>query len=202
MMNISSNPWVWFSAFGMIAIFSFAFKENPIYRAFEHLYVGSAAGYAIGVNIDNIVKRAIRPILQEGEFVLIIPIILGVLLYARFFKSIAWLSRWSMAFLVGIGSGLSIYGVVNSQFLAQIRATMIPLNSVNNVVMVFGVLSILLYFFFSMEQKGAIKHSASFGRWIMMVTFGVSFGNVVMGRISLMLGALQDILGGWLGLLG
>ncbi|NLW16902.1 MAG: hypothetical protein GX033_04550 [Firmicutes bacterium] len=106
-----------------------------------------------------------------------------------------------VTFLVGVGSGLSIYGVINSQLLQQIRATSLPLNSINNIIMVLGVLSILIYFFFSMEHKGAVKQSATLGRMIMMVTFGVAFGNVVMGRISLLLGTFETILGSWLGLL-
>lgn len=200
-MNISSNPWVWVQAIGMIAIFSFIFAENPVYRFCEHVYVGAGAGYAISVNVKAIYDNAYTPITKDGKFVLIIPVILGILLYARFFKSIAWLSRWSMSFLVGVGTGISIYGGINSQFVAQIRSAMLPLNTVNNVIMVVGVLSILFYFFFSMEHKGAIKYISVFGRWVMMVTFGVSFGNVVMGRISLLLGTLQSLLGTWLGLL-
>ena len=198
---MNSNPWVWVQAVGMIAIFSFIFAENPVYRFFEHLYVGSAAGYAISVNIKSIYDNAVTPLTQDGKFIMIVPIILGILLYARFFKSIAWLSRWSMAFLVGIGTGIAIYGGINSQFVAQIRSSMLPLNTMNNVIMVLGVLSILFYFFFSMEHRGPIKYVSVFGRWVMMITFGVSFGNVVMGRISLLLGALEDILGKWLGLL-
>lgn len=200
-MNISDSIWVWIGALGTIAIFSFVFKENPVYRFCEHLYVGSAAGYAISVNLKSIVDSAWTPITQEGKIVLIIPVIFGLLLYARFFKNIAWLSRWPMSFLVGVGSGLAIYGVVNSQLIAQVRASLLPLTSVNNVVMVIGLLSILLYFFFSMEHKGGVKHAASVGRWIMMVTFGVSFGNVVMSRISLLLGTMETILGKWLGLI-
>lgn len=212
-MNISTNPWVWFMGLGMLAIFSFVYKENPIYRLFEHIYVGAGAGYAIGINWGVIWDRGWVPLTQKGQYTALIPILLGLLLYTRFFKSIAWLSRWSMSFLVGIGVGTAIYGVVNSQLIAQVRATMINIivrdkagalimsRTANNLIMVLGVLSILLYFFFSVEQKGPIKSGAAFGRWIMMITFGVSFGNVVMGRISLMLGALEDILGKWLGLL-
>lgn len=200
-MNISTDIWVWIGALGTLAMFSFIFKENPVYRWCEHLYVGAGAGYAISVNVKSIVDKAWTPLTQDGKIVLLIPVIFGVLLYARFINRIAWLSRWPMSFLVGVGSGLAIYGVVNSQLLAQIRASLLPLNKVNNIIMVFGVLSILLYFFFSMEHKGAVKHGASVGRWIMMITFGVSFGNVVMGRISLLLGAMETILGNWLGLL-
>lgn len=201
MMNINLDPWVWVQAIGMIAIFSFIFAENPIYRFFEHVYVGAGAGYAIALNIKSIVDMAYTPIIKNGRFILIIPVILGILLYARFFKSIAWISRWSMAFLVGVGAGISIYGGINSQFVVQVRTTMLPLNTVNNFIMVFGVLSILFYFFFSIEQRGPVKYISVLGRWVMMVTFGVSFGNVVMGRIALLLGSLQDLLGTWLGVI-
>lgn len=200
-MNLTTDIWVWIGALGTIAMFSFIFKENPIYRWCEHLYVGAGAGYAISVNVKSIADKAWTPLTQDGKIALLIPVIFGILLYARFIRSIAWLSRWPMSFLVGVGSGLAIYGVINSQLLAQVKASLLPLNSINNVIMVFGVLAILLYFFFSMEHKGAIKHGASVGRWIMMVTFGVSFGNVVMGRISLLLGTMETILGKWLGLL-
>ena len=138
---------------------------------------------------------------NDGKMSLIIPIILGLMLYARFFRKFAWLSRWSVSFLVGVGSGLAIFGVVRSQFLAQIQANMLPLNSINNAILIFGVISILIYFFFSIEHKGPIMYASKFGRFVMMITFGVSFGNVVMGRISLLLGVLEGLLGRWLGLM-
>ena len=57
-MNIAHDIWTWVAALGMIAIFSFIFRENPIYRFFEHVYVGAAAGYAISVNFKAIVDNA------------------------------------------------------------------------------------------------------------------------------------------------
>lgn len=200
-MNISTDPWVWIMGIGTIAIFSFVFKENPVYRFFEHLYVGLSAGYAIGVNVNSIYDKAWTPMTQEGRLSLLIPIFLGLLLYARFFKRYAWLTRIPMSLLVGVGSALAIYGGINSQFLAQVKASFMPLNNVNNIIMVLGTLAVLLYFFFSMEQKGAIKYGAISGRWVLMLTFGVAFGNTVMGRISLMLGCFESLLGDWLGLI-
>ena len=212
-MNIATNPWTWLMGLGMLAIFSFVYKENPVYRLAEHIYVGAAAGYTIVVNYGNIVDRGIKPLVSQGSYNLIIPLVFGLLLYARFFKSIAWLSRWSIAFLLGIGVGVSTFGEVNSVIIAQVRASMMTLivkdssgafllgRSLNNWIMVLGTLSVLLYFFFSVEQKGLVRKGASFGRAIMMITFGVAFGNVVMGRISLLLGSLEDIFGKWLGLL-
>lgn len=122
--------------------------------------------------------------------------------------ALEWLSRWSMAVLIGAGAGISIYGVYNSNLLAQIRATMVPLyvagelgTTINNWILVIGVIGVLLYFLFTVPVKGPLKYVTTFGRVLMMITFGVSFGNVVMGRISLLLGVLETVYGKWLGLM-
>lgn len=206
-MNISSNPWVWIAAIGSIAVFSSLFKDNPVYKAAEHIFVGSGAGYALVQAYRNIVIQGWRPMSNDGKWILLIPLVLGLLLFTRFFKKIAWISRWSMAFLIGVGTGIAVYGVYNSQLLAQIRATMVPLyvsgNAAatrDNLIMVIGVAAVLLYFLFTVPVKGPLKHVISFGRVMMMITFGVSFGNVVMGRISLLLGVLETVYSKWLGL--
>lgn len=206
-MNISTDPWIWIAAIGSIAIFSSAFKDNAVYRAAEHIFVGSGAGYALSQAYRNIVIQGWQPMSDGGKWVLIIPLLLGLLLYTRFVRKIAWVSRWSMAFLIGVGTGLSLYGVYNSQLLAQIRATMVPLYVAgdlaatrDNLIMVFGVAAVLLYFLFTVPLKGPLKHAVGVGRVMMMITFGVSFGNVVMGRISLLLGVLETVYGKWLGM--
>jgi hypothetical protein len=207
-MHLSSNPWVWFMGLGMLSLFSFIYKENAAYRLFEHIYVGAAAGYAVVVNYGNILDRAFIPLTSKGQWSLLIPIILGVLLYARFIKPIAWISRWSMSFLISIGVGISVFGMLQQQLLAQARAAMVPLyvagsvgQSINNIIMFVGVISVIFYFFFAVEQKGTVKKVSMIGRYVMMVTFGVAFGNVVMGRLSLLLGCISDVFGTWLGIL-
>lgn len=206
-MNISTDPWVWIAAIGSIAVFSSMFKDNRVYRAAEHIFVGSGAGYALSQAYRNIVIQGWQPVQNNGKWILIIPLLLGLLLYTRFVRKIAWVSRWSMAFLIGVGTGISIYGVYNSQLIAQIRATMVPLYVAgnfaatrDNIIMVVGVAAVLLYFLFTVPLKGPMKHVIGFGRVMMMITFGVSFGNVVMGRISLLLGVLETVYSKWLGL--
>jgi hypothetical protein len=198
---MSSDPWIWIMGLLMVGIFSFVIKENPFYRLCEHIYVGAATAYGISMGYQNLITQAWNPITQDGKFIYIVPVIIGLLAYARFFKPIAWMSRYPMGLLAGVGAGISLYGVTRSDLLNQIRANLLPLNSINNVIMVLGVLSILVYFFFAIDHKGPIKHVSVAGRFLLMITFGVSFGNVVMGRISLLLGSLQSILGTWLGLI-
>jgi hypothetical protein len=126
-MNISPDPWTWIAAICSIAVFSSVFKDNKVYQAAEHIFVGSGAGYALAQAYRNIVIQGWRPVFNDGRWLLIVPLLLGLLLYTRFIKGYEWLSRWSMAVLIGAGAGISIYGVYNSQLLAQIRATMVPL---------------------------------------------------------------------------
>jgi lipoprotein signal peptidase len=198
---MSTDPWIWIMGLLMLGIFSFLIKENPFYRWVEHVYVGAAAGYGLSMGYNNILTQAWDPLVVQGKLMYIIPVILGIMAYARFIKPISWLSRWPMALIAGAGAGSSIYGATNSSLVAQVKANLLPLNSFDNIFMVVGVLAVMVYFLFSRDQKGPVKHFASGGRMLLMVTFGVSFGNVIMGRISLLLGALQSIFGKWLGII-
>lgn len=206
-MNISTNPWTWVMAICILGIFSFLYKENPVYRLAEHIFVGCTAGHFLGVAIGNLDRFAWKPLTTKGQYHLIIPIILGILLYARFIKGYQWLSRWPVAYLVGNGVGLSLFANLWTSGFVQARATMIKITgqatvgrSINQAIIVFGLLAVLSYFVFSIPQNGPVKRVSQAGRWIMMVTFGVSFGNVVAGRLNLLLGQLANLLSKWLGL--
>lgn len=206
-MSISTNVWQWFAVACIFGMWSLPlYKDNPIYRVSQNLFVGSCAGHAIGVAIGNILRYGFNPLLQDGQLKLIIPILLGILLYTRFFPKIAWLSRWPVAFLVGVGVGQSIYRSLRSQVINQTAAAITKLPgttigaTINSLICVVGLLAVLTYFVFTIPQTGFVKRFAQTGRWLMMVTFGVSFGNVVAGRISVLLGELLKIFGDWLGM--
>ena len=206
-MNISTNIWTWFMALCILAMFSFLYKENPMYRVAEHVFVGSTAGHAIGMAIGNIHRFGWKPMLEQRQLSLLIPFALGLMLYARFFKRISWMSRWPIALLVGVGVGQSIYTSLRTQVINQTLGAITklpaatPMGTVNGLITVFGLLAVLTYFIFSVPQNGPVKRVSQVGRWVMMITFGVSFGNVVAGRISVLLGQLTDLMGKWLGMI-
>jgi hypothetical protein len=72
---------------------------------------------------------------------------------------------------------------------------------IDNTILALGVVSGLVYFFFSKEHKGAFGAVSTLGTWFLMVTFGASFGYTIMSRMSLMLGRLDFLFGSWLGML-
>lgn len=200
-MRISTDIGVWIAALTTIGIISFAFKDNPLYRFVENVYVGVSAGHALVLGWLNIRDLGIEPMTKKGDYSVLVPMILGILLYTRYSKKLSWMSRYPIALLVGIGSGLAIRGTIGSQIVSQVKGTILPLNSVNNAIIVLGTLGVLAYFFFSFEQKGAFKSVASFGRYVMMVSFGAAFGSTVMGRMALFIGRLQFLYANWLGII-
>ena len=71
----------------------------------------------------------------------------------------------------------------------------------SNWVIVSGVLGGLVYFFFSKEHTGLFGKASRYGIWILMLTFGASFGYTVMGRISLLVGRLTFLFEDWAGII-
>ena len=206
-MNISTNLWQWIAVACIFGMWSLPlYKDNPVYRVSQAVFVGSCAGHAIGVAIGNIQRYGFAPLL-EGKIDLLVPIALGVLLYTRFFQRISWLSRWPVAFMVGVGVGQSIYTSLRSQVINQAVAAMVKLPgqsvgaTLNSLISLLGLLAVLTYFVFTIPQNRYVGGVAQAGRWLVMITFGVGFGNVVAGRISVLLGELQTIFGNWLGMM-
>jgi hypothetical protein len=207
-MQISTDIWQWIAVACVLGMWSLAlYKDNPFYQVCQSVFVGSCAGHAIGVAVGNISNFGFKPLFGKGQMDLVIPIVLGVLLYARFFNQIAWLSRWPIAFLVGVGVGQTIYASLRSQIINQAIASMITLPgetvgaTVNGLISIVGLLSVLTYFLFTIPQGKFIGGVSKLGRWFMMVTFGVGFGNVVSGRLSVILGELLRIFSDWLGMI-
>ena len=65
----------------------------------------------------------------------------------------------------------------------------------SQVLLLFALLAVLLYFYFSVAHTGAIGKVSRVGVWILMIGFGASFGWTVQGRIALAIGRAQDIRG-------
>ncbi|HAV91785.1 TPA: hypothetical protein DCW38_01205 [candidate division WOR-3 bacterium] len=198
---------IWIAAGLTLFIYSFLYKDNPFYKFAEHLYVGITAGYwLIYTWAYTIQPMLLDPIIKNKEFILIIPAFFGVIMLTRWFPSISWLSRWSIAFTVGIGAGLGVTGSIQGFILPQLKSTILPLTGLNfatfnNLLIIFGVFTTLVYFYFSREHKGLLGHTAKVGMTFIMIAFGASFGYTVMARISLLIGRIYFLMFDWIGMM-
>ncbi len=199
-----------------LAVYSFLYKDNPAFKIAENLFVGVAMGYWIIITWFNILKPDVfEPLIvplfkdtsKSPQYIVIIPTILGVFMLLRFSTKLSWLSRWSFAFIVGLGSGITIPNFVHAFILKQMEPSFAPLytgdilGSVNTFLILLGVVSVLIYFFFSVEHKGVIGGVSVIGIWFLMIAFGASFGYTVMARMSLLIGRIQFLLRDWLGII-
>lgn len=195
-------------------IFSFLYKDNPLFKLAENLYVGVSVGYTIVKTYDTVIVHLIlKPIVENQEWTLLIPVTIGLLMLTRYVPKAAWLSRYAFAFIVGVGAGLAIPRTVSSFILKQIEDTVRPLlmlvpgdgatfswnlmnpaSSVNVIIVLIGVSSVLFYFFFSVEHSGPGKMVARTGVIFLMIAFGAAFGYTVMARMSLLIGRLTDLI--------
>jgi len=195
-------------------IFSFLYKDNPLFKLAEHLYVGVSVGYTIVKAYDTVIVHLIvKPIFEQGEIALLIPVAIGMLMLTRYVPKAAWLSRYAFAFIVGVGSGLAIPRTISSFILKQVEDTVRPVlslaggdgvtfsmnllnpsSSINVIIILIGVISVLFYFFFSIEHSGPGKMVARTGVMFLMIAFGAAFGYTVMARMSLLIGRLTDLI--------
>ena len=150
-----------------------------------------------------------RPV--GGRLLLLIPLALGLMLAARVVPKAAWMSRITLALLVGMGAGAAIPTVLQARVLTQAAHTVsVPLLAIgdagriswwetfNNLVLIVGVITSLIYFWFSIEHKGAVGVAAKTGIYFLMVGFGAAFGYTVMARVSLLIGRVLFLLRVWL----
>jgi hypothetical protein len=197
---------VWAGALSTFAIYSFLWKENRFFRAFQNLYVGLAAGYSLVLNFNTIKRQAWGPLTDKGQISVLVPMILGLLLFTRLSKKYAWVARYPMAFLMGIGSALSMKAI-ESDFVRQIQASIITWKGAglggtfNNLVLTLGTAFALVYFFFTFKPNKATDVTGRLGRWVLMLCFGAAFGSAVQGRLTLVIAQMQFLLKDWLHLI-
>ncbi|MHC4218012.1 MAG: hypothetical protein ACYSU7_06095, partial [Planctomycetota bacterium] len=149
---------------------------------------------------------------QEYWWLYYFPLVLGVMLLWRLSPKGGWISRWPLAFFIGVFCGIRLIGFIHADFFSQIRNSIVPLvvlengsfdfwGSLRNLLLIGGVLCALVYFFFSFEHKGFVGKTAKVGIWTLMITFGAAFGYTVMGRIALLAIRLEFLFDDWLWLI-
>ena len=196
----------WIAAFFTLAVFSFIYGDNPVFRFSEHLFLGIAAANLTVQGYYNVVQRAWNPLWQKGDVLSLVVIIFGVLLLCRWFKRVAWVSRIPMGFMTGVAAALSVRRSIDSEFFRQMTATArMTLLNLNDAIYVLGVVFSLAYFLYCYNTETkfgkSIRTAGLVGQYVMMIAFGASLGSTIMARLSLVIGRLNFLLQNWLGIL-
>jgi len=212
---------IWIAAALTLAVFSFLYRDNLLYKAAEHIFVGVSAGYWVArLYNDVLLPDLIYPLfdpkmvkLAHPQYLLIIPGLLGLLMLARFLPGGFWLSRWPIAFVVGVSTGTYVPVAVQAFLLDQVGATLVPVvvhraaaagggmdwaTSLGNALLIIGTLATLSYFYFSRPHVGAFGAVTRVGILFLMFAFGAAFGYTVMARQSLLIGRVEFLIFDWI----
>jgi hypothetical protein len=208
-MSWETFLWTTLSIALTLCTFSFLYRDNPFYKFSESLFVGVSAGYfTIILWYSGLVPTLIDRIwvgqpwwqIWGGKWWYIFPGLLGMMMWFRFSKKKGWISRYPIAFYLGIATGAAIPLEMQNRVNRQLADTLVAPNfsagfvaGVSDIIIVIGVICGLFYFFFSVPHRGVFGGVAKIGIYTLMIGFGASFGYTVMGRISLFIERVQTI---------
>jgi hypothetical protein len=201
---------LWVGLFLMLAIYSYPlYKENPVYRFAEHIFVASALAIGLVVSLTSLRNTAWTP-LVNGNYLLIIPIILGFCMYFLLIPKQRWVSRYPIAVLVGSSLGLGIASNPLPSVITQIISTItapkagtavwnwFPASPTGDwfsfVFVAIGLVCSMTYFLLTYEHTGPVRPVTIAGRYFIMLALGAYFGNTVLFRFSMLAERGQYIL--------
>ena len=184
---------LWLAAMFTLFILSFLVGDNPAYKFAESMVVGTSAGYVMVIGlwdvfVPNLMGKLMPTVVQSwalpgmsSDFVpfwwmYFIPAILIIMLLFQLMPAGGWISRWPIAFFIGITAGYRMIGYVEADLVAQIKAGIVPLwitgeggfefwPTFNACLLTIATLSAMVYFFFSQLSTkallGKLQRSAS-----------------------------------------
>ncbi len=184
--------WTTIGALLTLSIYSFLYKDNPFYKFAEHLVVGVSAGYYLVIYYFNFIHpNVFSPVFllrMGGEpigfgsflwWMALIPGLLGILLYARFFPKFAWVGRWALGVYVGGYAGLGISPVMQARVIEQLRANAVSVAGVEDPFAAMTNLALGVVIFAAMTYLLIVKRNL--GTKNLLAKIGVLLVSAVMG---------------------
>lgn len=197
-----------------LMVLSYLIGDNPLFRFAIYLFVGVSAGYAASVAWQSVLwPKLFQPLLignMQQRLLLIVPSVLGLLLFAKLSPRASRLGNPAMAFLVGTGAAVAIGGAVFGTILPQSLASINifdPSSSASLVERLFeggifllGTISTLIYFQFSSrstpdgnQRNRYVSSLAWVGKLFIAVTFGVLFAGAYAAAMTALIERLVSL---------
>lgn len=194
-------------------VYSYLLGDNPLFRIAVHLLVGVSAAYAAVVAVNLILAPVIIRLLSNPaapeNVSWLIPVLLSLLLFTKWFRSLSWLGNTAVGYLVTIGAAIALVGAVTGTVVPQL--TSIRGDGVINIILtaLFAV-SVLLYFQFTSKRDQESPPSPNLwqrpvravGHAVLMVTFGAVFAGLFTTSLILLIERVNFFVRGLATLIG
>jgi hypothetical protein len=202
---ISTDIAIWIGALWVIFVYSFIIRDNPLFKFCEATMIGTTAGVFTVIAFDNIKKLALLPLIEKQAYINMIPLIIGILMFAQVSRRHIYLSRLPIAIMVGGGIGVAMSRTITSNIVKQLSVIMVklpktPYEILNIIILIVGLLGTLLVFTYTRERKGPFGWVTKIGEYLMMAAMGSTFGLLITMRVTYVITRLQIIVFDLLGL--
>jgi hypothetical protein len=179
-----------------VMVFSYLAGNNPIYRLAQHLFVGVSLGFIAVVVLTTILLPRAGTLVTNpgGSLPTAVPVLLGLLMLLRLARPGFGGSNPGFMIIAVTGAALALAGVLAGTLIPQTAATMLglnparPLDLLNNLIIIVGVIVTLHYFSFSVRLGGQRSAAgtlvAGAGRWLIIATLGAVLGTLTVSFVS------------------
>ena len=196
-----------------LLIFSYLLGDNPLYRLALHLFVGALVGYSFGIVLREIFILKVLAQLVDKEYIVVVPLILGILLLIKGLPRHAYIGNLSVAYLVGVGTAVALSGALLGTLVPQIKATgrALSLDSLSSfrlglldgLLIAAGTVCTLMAFTFTAQRQQElggvlawiIRAISWLGRLFLICAFGVAFAGALTASLSIFIGRIQYLIG-------
>jgi hypothetical protein len=192
-------------------ILSYLLWDNPLYRLALHLFVGALIGYSFGIVLRDVLYDMMLTKLPSDPL-LVIPLVLGILLFFKGFPRQAYIGNFSIAYLIGVGTAVALSGALLGAIVPQVEATGRALSSasqasfrfglLDGLTIVIGTVCTLMAFTFTASKRSGlagvwtrlVRAIGWVGRIFLIFAFGVAFAGALTASLSIFIGRVQYII--------
>jgi len=191
-----------------LMIFSYLLGDNPLYRLALHLFVGALVGYSFGIVLRQVFIFKILVQLRDKEYIVVAPLILGILLLIKGLPRHAYIGNFSVAYLVGVGTAVALSGALLGTLVPQIGATGRALSLASlasfrdGLLIIVGTVCTLMAFTFTAQRRQGLAGvpaqitgaMAWLGRLFLIFALGIALAGALTASLSIFIGRTQYLI--------
>lgn len=184
----------------ILSTLSMLWKQNIFLKWSISVAIGFNIVYTVLMQLSYLQSNVYNKLTINKDFIWIIPVILGLLMYTRVSTKYSWIARYPTMFLLGAGLGITIPAMLRTQILDQIIYTVTDVANAktsiatfNAIVILISVILSILYFFFTIEHKGIYGNTMYLGRAVLMTSLAVFFAGDFIYSMTMLSSQLRIV---------
>jgi hypothetical protein len=185
-------PWLYEIgvAIMLFGVYSWMYKENPIYGIVEQLVIGVTAAHVLIMGFKSIQASIINPLIA-GEIIAAGALILGLAYLCMFSRTLVPVYRLSMIMALGVAFGRTLPTMIATLW-GGIR-TYSQVTEIGIAVSAICMCLVFVYCTFWRRIDTSFRPVRTLGLAVIYIYFGINLGAVTIARTSILIGQILEV---------